>query len=182
MNAIDLLLNRVSYNKLLYPAPQGEQLNNILQAGCNVPDHGGLMPWRFILFKDESLTDLGEIFAEAAEQNQATDEQIAKAKNMPLRAPLIIAVIAKITPEHKIPESEQLITAGCSVHAMQMAAVAQGFQGIWRTGAYAYHPYVQQQLKLGDNEQIVGYLYLGTPDGEVPKKQRPNPAQFVQYW
>lgn len=182
MNALELLLNRVSYNKLIYPAPQGEQLNNILQAGCNVPDHGALTPWRFIVFKDDALKDLGEIFAEAAEQDQAADEQITKAKNMPLRAPMIIAVIAKLTSGHKVPESEQLIAAGCSVHSMQMAAVAQGFQGIWRTGDYAYHPHVIKQLNLASNEEIVGYLYLGTADGEVPTKQRPAAENFVQYW
>ncbi|MER2493517.1 NAD(P)H nitroreductase [Catenovulum sediminis] len=182
MQAIELLLKRTSYNQLVEPAPNGDVLANILQAGCCVPDHGGLTPWRFIVFKAQALVDLGEIYAEAAEQDGADCEKIEKAKNMPLRAPMVIAVIANIDENNKIPASEQLIAAGCAAHSIQMAAVAQGFQGIWRTGVFAYHPHIKQQLKLTAQEQIVGYIYLGTAKGDVPAKSRKNYQNFVQYW
>ncbi|WP_017445125.1 NAD(P)H nitroreductase [Gayadomonas joobiniege] len=182
MQALQLLLNRTSYNKLAEPAPTGEALDNIFKAAVAVPDHGALTPYRFIVFKDKALTDLGEIFAEAAEAEQADCEQIEKAKQMPQRAPLVIAVVVSLTPDHKIPESEQRLTAGCAAHAMQMAAVAQGFQGIWRSGAYSYNAHVKQQLKLSENEHIVGFLYLGSAIGEVPEKSRPDVKNYIQYW
>lgn len=182
MQALDLLLNRSSYNKLICPAPEGEQLTHILKAGMRAPDHGNLSPWQFIAFKDKGLDDLGEIYAEAAEQDELPAEKVEKAKNMPSRAPLVIAVIAKVQTEHKIPEIEQVIAAGCCVQAMQMAAVAQGFQGIWRTGAYAYHPHVKKQFKLAEQDVIVGYLYLGTAEGEAPVKPEKDLSLHLQYW
>ncbi len=182
MQALDLLLNRSSFNQLGGPAPSDEALNNILKAGLRAPDHGNLSPFKFIVFKDEALNDLGEIFAEAAEQENAPAEKVEKAKNMPLRAPLVIAVIASVTQAHKIPEIEQIITAGCCVHGMQMAAVAQGYQGIWRTGEFAYHPHVKSQFKLKSADQIVGYLYIGTAKSQVPVKPNKNISDFVQYW
>ncbi|AWB67661.1 NAD(P)H nitroreductase [Saccharobesus litoralis] len=182
MQALDLLLTRQSFNQLTEPAPEGDALQAILDAGVRAPDHGALTPWRFIVFSEAARNDLGEIYAEAAEQSGASDDKVEKAKNMPLRAPLVIAIIADVKPSDKIPRLEQVISAGCAVQAMQMAAFAQGFDGIWRTGEFAYHPYVKQQLKLKDEDEIVGYLYLGTAKQQAPTKQRPSAKDFTQVW
>lgn len=182
MNTTEFLINRVSYNQLTEPAPNAEQLLSILAAGGSVPDHGNLKPFKFIVFEGDARNDLGEIFAEAAEQDGADCEKIEKALKMTLRAPLIIAIIAKITPDHKIPEIEQTMTAGCAAYAMQMAAVDLGYQGIWRTGQFAYHSYVKQQLNITQKDQIVGFLYIGTAKNEVPVKARQAVQQYVQYW
>lgn len=76
-----------------------------------------------------------------------------------MRAPLIIAVIAKIVVDAKIPAWEQVVTAGCCVHAMQMAAVAQGFDGIWRTGSWTTDPVVRSGLACQEHDKIVGFLF-----------------------
>ena len=55
------------------------------------------------------------------------------------------------------------MSAGCAVMAMQMAAVAQGFNGIWRTGPLTDSPVVREGLSCGEHDKIVGFLYLGTP-------------------
>ncbi|NTS76009.1 NAD(P)H nitroreductase [Catenovulum sp. SM1970] len=182
MDALSLLLKRQSYNQLTEPAPEGICLENILQAGVTVPDHGGLTPWRFIVFRGQALDDLGEIYAEAREAQGADCEKISKARNMPLRAPLVIAIIADVKDSPKIPRLEQLVAAGCSAQAMQMAAFAQGYQGIWRTGDLAYDAHVKKQLKLKEADEIIGFLYLGTAKSEPPVKTRKPAAEFVEYW
>ncbi|WP_111979482.1 NAD(P)H nitroreductase [Algibacillus agarilyticus] len=182
MQALELLLQRNSFNQLMEPAPSTEQLDIILDAAVCVPDHGALKPWRFIVFQDQALCDLGEIFAEAAELQKAAPDLVEKAKLMPLRAPLVIAIIADIKESTKIPRQEQLLTAGCCVHAMQMAAVAQGFDGIWRSGALAYDAHVKQQFKLKAEDEIVGFLYLGTAKSAVPQKKRDKGSAFTQIW
>lgn len=168
MQALELLLERHSIAKLAEPAPEGEVLEAIYHAGLKTPDHGGLAPWRFIEVSGQGLDKLSAIFKEAADTEQGDPE---KAANMPYRAPLIIIAIAHIKPHPKVPNVEQLLSAGCAVHAMQMAAQAQGFNGIWRTGAMSYSESVNQALGLTENEQIVGFLYLGTPQtGPIAKK------------
>ena len=55
MDALELLLNRRSHKKLVAPAPQGEQLDNILQAALHAPDHGRLTPYRFVIIEKQKI-------------------------------------------------------------------------------------------------------------------------------
>lgn len=144
MDALTLLLNRRSASRLTIPAPEGEALKNILNAGMRAPDHGALQPWHFIVMQGDGITKFSQLLENAAKTAELGPEVEEKARNAPLRAPLIITVIAKVKPEHKVPGWEQVVAAGCSVHAMQMAAVAQGFGGIWRTGAWTKDPVVRK--------------------------------------
>jgi len=182
MDALELLLERHSVARLTAPAPQGEVLDDILRAGLRAPDHGGLKPWRYLLVRGEGLFRLGELFAQAARSDGDNGPQLDKALNAPSRAPLVIVAIASPKAHDKVPEVEQLLSTGCGVHAMQMAAQAQGFNGIWRTGKWAYHPLVKQGLGLAPDEQIVGYLYLGTPECAPPRRRPLAIDDYVQEW
>lgn len=181
MDAIDLILNRQSCNQLAAPAPSGAVLENILQAGLRVPDHGALTPWRFIISEGESLDRLGRYFESAAFNLGKSEKDLDKAAKAPLRAPMVITVVGKISAHAKVPEIEQFMSAGCVVMAMQMAAQAQGFNGIWRTGWFAYDNSIKDKLGLVDHEHIVGYLYLGTPTMSCKKIRQLESANFVTY-
>lgn len=135
MDALDLLLNRRSASRLAEPAPTGEVRQNIINAGLRAPDHGALQPWRFVMIENQGLERFSQLLQAAAKQDQLDEAAIEKATKAPFRAPLIITVIAHCTEETKVPRWEQVVSAGCAVQAMQMAALAQGFNGIWRTGA-----------------------------------------------
>ena len=137
MNALELLLERQSDSKLTTPGPTSEQLEIIKQAALRAPDHAALKPWQFILVEGEAREKLGEIYYQAALKNNADEKTLERAKELPLRAPLIIICIAKYKPHAKVPRIEQVQSAGCAVMAMQQAAFAQGLAGVWRTGSYA---------------------------------------------
>ncbi len=134
MNAIDLLLNRQSDPLLTTPAPNKEILQTILAVGMRVPDHAGLTPFQFSVVEKEGLQKLSDIFVNAVQSTGVDQVKIDKTAKMPFRAPLIIIISTKYKLHDKVPKSEQLITAGCCVHAMQMACVALGFGAMWRTG------------------------------------------------
>jgi nitroreductase len=181
MDAITLLTTRYSSPRLTEPAPAGEALQLIKQAALRVPDHGALRPWRFVVFNGKTaLSKLGDIFAEAAlEEDPATsNEMLERARQLPLRAPLVIACIARCREHAKVPQSEQVQSAACAVMAMQQAAFALGFGGIWRTGAYTQYEFVRQALGLSEDDEIVGYLYLGTCASEMTPKAGLEPAEF----
>lgn len=181
MQALDLLLQRRSSGRLLEPAPDELTLQNILQAGLRTPDHGALHPWRMLLIANEQREKLGEVFAQATAQDGGDKAKVAKARNMLLRAPLVIAVICAPIAEHKVPEIEQQYSAACMVHAMQMAAVAQGYGAIWRTGDMAYHPLVRTTLGVAAHEHIVGYLYIGSIDSPPPAARTLAVENYVQH-
>ncbi|OAN13612.1 nitroreductase [Photobacterium jeanii] len=181
MDALTLLLNRRSLPKLMEPAPQGEALENIFKAGLRAPDHGALMPWRFIVSQGDGLQKLADILVEAAKADGLDDTVIEKASKAPFRAPMVITVVANVTDSDKIPVIEQHLSAGCATQAMQMAAVAQGFSGFWRTGKWAYHSVVRESLGVKGNDMIVGFLYIGTPGCREAKVHEREISQFVEY-
>ncbi|MCS2158731.1 NAD(P)H nitroreductase [Scandinavium sp. H11S7] len=180
MDALELLVNRRSASRLAEPAPEGEQLENILRAGLRAPDHGTLQPWQFFVIEGEGRERFSQLLEKGAVNAGQDDKAIDKARNAPFRAPLIIAVVAKCTPDHKVPVWEQEMSAGCAVMAMQMAAVAQGFNGIWRSGALTESPEVREGLQCRKQDKIVGFLYLGTPQLKASTTVSiPDTAPFV---
>ncbi len=169
MNSTELLLTRQSNPHLCEPAPAGEDLHNILSAGMRVPDHGGLMPWHFTVVEGDGLHKLSEYFVNAVQLESNDEAKLEKTRNMPFRAPLIIIVSTKYQ-EHKVPKQEQLVAAGCCVHAMQMMAFSLGFGAVWRTGDLSYNNSVKYALNVDRQDDIVGYLYIGTEKKVRPAK------------
>ncbi|EIC83435.1 NAD(P)H nitroreductase [Serratia sp. M24T3] len=183
MDALDLLLNRRSASRLAAPAPSGKVLQNIINAGMRAPDHGALQPWRFVIVENDGLIRFSNLLRSAAEKDKMDDKAIEKATQAPLRAPQIITIIADIKDSPKVPEWEQVVSAGCAVQAMQMAALAQGFNGIWRTGAWTEHAAVRKAFGCAEKDQIVGFLYLGTPQLKSSTQVIPaDSAAFVSYF
>ncbi|HGH0374641.1 TPA: NAD(P)H nitroreductase [Yersinia enterocolitica] len=183
MDALELLLNRRSASRLAAPAPAGEALDHIIHAGMRAPDHGTLQPWRFVLIQDEGLERFSQLLQDAVKHDGSDETVLEKAKQAPFRAPLIITVIAHVTENPKVPNWEQVVSAGCAVQAMQMAALAQGFNGIWRTGSWTHHPVVRDGFACREQDEIVGFLYLGTPQlKSAIKVTPPDYSTFVRYF
>ncbi|WP_323972860.1 NAD(P)H nitroreductase [Aeromonas hydrophila] len=182
MDALHLLLNRHSCGRLAEPAPSGEVLDNILKAGLRAPDHGTLTPWQFILFEGEGRERLGALLAKAARSRGEDEESIKKCREAPLRAPLLIAVATHYQEHPKVPRLEQELSAGCALMAMQMAAQAQGFNGIWRSGWFIFDEQINEGLGLTPEDQLVGFLYLGTPMLEARKLRELPVSEFVRHF
>lgn len=180
MDALTLLLQRQSVGQLSSPAPQGEVLQRILQAGLRAPDHGALHPWLFLIAEGEGRARLGNMLAEAATERNESAESVLKARQAPLRAPMVITVVAKAVAHPKVPLFEQRLSAGCAVMAMQMAAQAQGFGGIWRSGPLMFERSLHRALQLAEQDQIVGFLYLGTPSVDLRREPYADLAAHVR--
>ncbi|MBX3507993.1 MAG: nitroreductase [Parvibaculum sp.] len=183
---IDLLLTRRSAKALtmVEPGPNEEELRTILTAGARVPDHGKLAPWRFIIFRGEARAAFGAELARihAAAQPGATAEQTGFEANRLTRAPVVVAVISRVTPGIKIPEWEQVLSAGAACQNMLVAATALGFGAQWLTEWYAFDPQVNALLGLKENEKVAGFIYLGSES--VAKDERPRPvlADITSEW
>ncbi|MFW0698350.1 NAD(P)H nitroreductase [Pantoea sp. R13S299] len=183
MDALELLVNRRSASRLTEPAPAGDALENILRAGMRAPDHGTLQPWRFIIVENEGRDRMSQLLEKAARDNQLDEKAINKASQAPFRAPMIITVVAHCEEHHKVPRWEQIASASCAVMAMQMAAVAQGYNGIWRSGAWTDDEQVRQGFGCREQDAIVGFLYLGTPQLKSSTTVLPpDTAPFVRYF
>lgn len=183
MEALDALFNRVSVGRLVEPAPDAAQREALFQAAFRAPDHGQLQPWRFLTIEGEARERLGEVLAEvAAAAGDASEAALDKARGMPLRAPLLVVVIAALQEHHKVPKSEQRLTAGCAAHGILLAAYAQGIGAVWRSGPLSYAPLLAERLGVQANEEVLGFLYLGTPLKPPREASKLVTADFVKAW
>jgi nitroreductase len=166
------------------PAPDEAALHKIVAAAIRAPDHGRLRPWRFIAIRGEGRSRLGEVFAAALLRRDpaAGATLLEKERRKPLRAPLILVAVAQIVSNPKIPASEQVLSAGAAAQNILLASYALGFGAAWKTGDPAYDTGVKQALGLADSDEIVGFLYIGTPKA-TPEPPAPlDPAKFVRTW
>ena len=187
MEAIEAVITRCSVAPafLTEPAPDDAALERILAAGASAPDHGRLRPWRFIVIKGDARARLGEVFAEALRRRDpaAPEAALEQERGRPLRAPLVIAVAARVDPRHaKIPEIEQILSAGAAVQNMLLAAHAQGYGGKWLTGANAYDEHVKTALGLATDDRLVAFLYLGSIDGQPPTVPHAGAREHAVEW
>ena len=181
---IEFLASRNSAPKLTEPAPAPDELEQMFRVAMRAPDHARLRPWRFLTVAGERRADLGELFEQALLARNPGAEQAArdKARNAPLRAPLLVVVICRFSDHPKVPPVEQRLSAGCAAHGILLAAEALGYAGIWRTGDAAFDRALMDRLGLAANEEVTGFLYLGTRDGSAKPIPRLEAARFNSYW
>ncbi|WNC70485.1 nitroreductase family protein [Thalassotalea psychrophila] len=182
MSAIKFLLSRQSNGFLAEPGPSPEQLKSIFATAMAVPDHAGLNPYKFHQIEGDGLTKLTNIYVDAIKAITNDEFKIAKAEKMAYRAPLLIVVSTDYKKHPKVPEQEQLVTAGCAAHAVQMASTALGFGSMWRTGDVAYSNIVKKGLGISANNDIVGFIYIGSKSKELPNKTRKTADDFIEIW
>ena len=184
MDALTALQTRNSASSLTDPAPDAAQRAQLFRAALRAPDHARLRPWRFVTVEGEARQRLGAEFERIALQSNPDLDEAARLKlrNAPLRAPLLVIVLARLQPSPKVPEIEQLLAAGAAAQNLLVAAHALGFGGIWRTGDIAYRPELVAALGCPDDHRVVGILYLGTLLGTPKPLLELDPADYVRAW
>ena len=177
---IDLIKSRASCPKLTSPAPLKEEVEQILMCAMRAPDHARLKTWKYHVLQGESLSKLGEVFAETLESGVAQDK-VEKCRNMPLRAPLMIVAVCEPQDNPKVPSIEQILSVGAGIQNMQIAISSLGYGSIWRTGDMAHSKLVKEHFNVSDKGAIVGFLYVGTPERQS-NPQNVDITEYVKYW
>ena len=173
-DVLSAIQSRISAAKLAEPGPSAAQLEQLLLAAVHAPDHGRLAPWRFAILEGASRKVLGDALATVLRRKHpdATEDMLATERAKALRAPTIVAVAAHPNRAHKVPESEQVLAVAAAVQNLILAAGALGFGTMWKTGAPAYEAGVKQALGFEPDDQIVGFVYLGTTATPGQPRQR----------
>jgi len=166
------------------PGPSDADLQVIFEAAVRAPDHGKLRPWKFFVIRGDARQRLSELFADAARRREtnATEDHISKERGKPLRAPFMIVVVAKTVIGHKVPPFEQALSAGAAAMNILNAVHALGFGAKWVTGANCYDPDFRSDFGLDPNDQLIGFIHVGTPEENSRPPQRPDPGEFVVEW
>jgi nitroreductase len=183
-DVLQFLQQRNSAPKLTEPAPNDDQMEEIFRAALRAPDHAWLRPWRFITIAGARREAFGELLEQClvARTPDADESARLKARNAPLRAPMLVVVVVKLSEHPKVPEIEQRLSGACAAQAILLAAEASGYAGIWRTGVAAFDRAVMTGLGLDDSEEVVGFIYLGSRAGSPKALPRLETTDFVSAW
>ena len=183
-SALTLIHSRqhISPKRLGDPGPDPEQVERILTAAGAAPDHGQLRPWRLVIVPPERRHDLAEAFAEALVERdvEATEEQKQDAREKAYRSPFLVLAIARLDPElgpgHP---QERLISAGCAVQNMLLAAHAMGFGAGLTSGRALYSRQIRLLFGLAAHEQPLCFMTVGTVTKRKPARTRPTMADYT---
>jgi nitroreductase len=182
-DALQLLKTRRSIKpvELEGPAPTASELETLLTIAARVPDHGKLVPWRFIVFEGDARLAAGDAIVAAfrGKYPDAKPEQIEAERQRLARAPLVIAVVSRAAAHVKIPEWEQVLSAGAAAMNLVLAAHALGYAASWITEWYAYDRGVLTALGLKDTERIAGFVHIGRPRNPTEDRPRPPLAEIA---
>ncbi len=175
------LRRSTSADRMTEPGPNDDALAAMLQIAARVPDHRRLFPFRFVVMRGDARLRAGEILAAKLHQDNpaAAEARLDVERQRFARAPVVVMVVARVTPEHKTPEWEQVLTVGAVCQNLLLAASAFGFAACWITEWCAYDSTVVKAFGVRPREKIAGFIYIGTAS-EAPKERlRPRMDEIV---
>jgi len=186
MNAFFTSLNTrrsTPSRQLCQPGPDADTLERMLAAAVRVPDHGRRVPFRFIRIAGDARRAFGDALAtRSLERDADASDAVLEKDRHRFDSPLVIAVVARLGEDPKIPASERFSSASCVCFALLMAAQGAGFGAQWLTGWPAYDDVVLRLLGLGEDERIAGFIHVGTAQAEAGERERPDPAALLTDW
>ena len=161
------------------PGPSDSELDALIKLGARVPDHGKLGPWRFVVINGEGRARAGEMLAQLRISRGDGEEQIKMTRDIFLRAPACVMVVSTASEHPKIPQWEQLMSAGAACFALLLSAHALGYAGAWLTEWPTYDADARAALGLATHERIAGFVYLGTAREGATERVRADAAARV---
>lgn len=182
----NFLLSRrsVLIQHLQMPGPDRAQIEQILKVALRVPDHKVVAPWRFIVFEGDSRETFGAEIHKAylKRESKPTTEQEELEKSRFMRAPVVIAAISSFKEKPGVPRSEQVLSMGAACQNLSNAVAALGFASQWVTEWTAYDETINEALDLTEDEEVAGFIYIGTPAVTPKERRRPEVKDVVRYW
>jgi len=170
----------VGLRRLLAPGPDEATLARIVEAAAHAPDHGSLLPWRFVLIPQGRRADLGAVFEEALAQRDPRADAAARAtaRAKAEHAPCLLVAILVDDPGTAIPAAEKLVSLGCAIQNILLGAQALGYASGLASGGALDAPGMRHLLRLGPHERAVCFLGVGTVAAAKPPRQRPHPSAY----
>lgn len=182
--ALEFLATRRSRpaKTLGHPIPKRDELEAILTVAARTPDHGALVPWRFIVLNNWACRRLSHAVGEHGKATGREPDQIAKASTQFAMAYLVVAVVSSPKPTEKFPQIEQTLSAGAVCLALVNAALASGWGANWLTGWAAHDPdFVGPHLGLEPHESIAGFIHVGTETTTPAERPRPDVSSITTW-
>jgi nitroreductase len=168
--------------RLMEPGPDAAQLAQILGAAASAPDHGQVLPWRFVRVPQDVRALLAEQFAVALQERDAgaLPGQVEQAREKAFRSPcLLLLVVDGARGDPEVDLAERLLSAGCAVQNILLMATALGFASALTSGKALKAEGLRRLFALSESDHALCFVSLGTAMGSRPGRIRPRTADFV---
>ena len=162
-----------------------EQIQVMIENARWAPSHRLTEPWRFVVFQDDAKNDLGAFHAALYEKESGESFNAFKKEKILMNASkssAIISVVLKRDELKRVPRKEEYASVSCAVQNLHLTATAFGIGGYWGTGAMTYHPEMRAHLGFEEQDEVVGFFYLGYPEIEWPRKQVRKQVREITEW
>jgi nitroreductase len=164
------------------PVPDPDTVEILLQAAARSPDHGKLEPWRFIVLESPACLRLADLTSLRGVEAGMDPERVGKSRRSFADAHLVVAVIAAPVASEKVPEIEQILSAGAVCLALVNAGLAAGWGANWLTGWMAMdRAFLTRGLGLAPHEFVAGFIHLGREGAVPPERPRPDLARITTW-
>ena len=181
MDVYTALRERRSISALDSRVPPRDVVQRLLDVAVWAPNHHLTEPWRFHVIARDARQSTGEAIAKRLEGELDSDDpacagEIKGARTKFLRAPVVI-VVSQVRSEDQVTDLEDYAACSCAVQNLMLAAHAEGLATKWRTGAMCEYAATRDVLELGNDDRLVGFIYVGYPASSVPpdERQRTDP-------
>lgn len=174
----------VGPRRLIEPGPDEPTLRALFAAAAAAPDHERLRPWRFLVLGAAARERLADCFAAALRERdpQALPAQLEQAREKAFRAPVLLLAIADLRAEQPdVPVPERLVSLGCAIQNLLLAAQARGFASGLSSGRALQSQALRAAFGLQVGELALCFVSLGTATRVKPPQGRPEVDDFVQW-
>lgn len=171
----------VSPKRIGLPGPSPDQLEKILLSASSAPDHGRLLPWRFIEIQESSRDNLGKVFSLCLQDRdpKASALQLQEAYDKAFRGPLLLLAIASFAnASSDISKEEQLISLGCAIQNILLISYSMGFGSGLSSGRALQSNRVRELFKIRTEEESICFITIGTVIKHKADRLRPAPSEY----
>lgn len=170
MEVSEVIKTRRSIGKVKDDMLPKEIIEKIIDSATWAPNRYHTNPWRFYVISGEGRNRLSKVMEEIVLQSgidvssEEGAKKLEKERNKPFRAPVIIAVAAKVTVNEKVIPLEELGATYAAIQNMLLTAHDLGIASFWKTGKACYSPLMKNFLGLEEKDEVLAFIYLGYPD------------------
>lgn len=170
--------------RLAEPGPTPAQVDALFQAAAAAPDHGMILPWRFVVVSVDKRARLADAFAQALQLRDAsaTAQQVDAAREKAFRAPFLALAIARLGPaEPDIDPFERVVSLGAAIQNLLLCATSMGLGSSLTSGQAMHSAPLRALFALEETERAVCCVNVGTVMRSKPARLRPAPGDFVSH-
>lgn len=184
MDALEAITRRRSIKKFTDRKPTREEIEQLLQAAVQAPNHRMTEPWRFYVLGPQARWAYGEALgrrkAKRVEDPEAAEMVVQKVAQEHKSLPLMVAVAITQDENPEIRE-EDYASAFMAVQNLSLAAFSMGLGAHIKTGGVMTDPAARSAVGVGADERIVAIVNLGEPV-EVPEGKERKSAAELTIW